>query len=79
MKKSPEISLITDQSYLPKLLALLSKARKQIDILSFSFAIGSAAGKLNMKGGTYEIARKLKNCPIIVVLTTVQGKFLSEF
>ena len=52
--------LITDQNYLPELLKLLSSAKKRIDILSFSFAIGSAAGKINTKSAPFEIARKLK-------------------
>ncbi len=53
--------LITDQNYLPELLKLLSGAKKQIDILSFSFAIGSASGKINQKSAPFEIARKLKD------------------
>lgn len=52
--------LITDQNYLPELLKLLSRAKKRIDILSFSFAIGSAAGKINFKSAPFEIALKLK-------------------
>lgn len=41
------------------LLTLLGKARKSIDIISFSFAIGSAAGKHSTKSAPYEIALKL--------------------
>lgn len=53
------LSFVSDQDYLPSLLSILSKARKQIDILSYSFAIGSAAGKINTKGAPFEVARKL--------------------
>lgn len=53
------IQLITDQEYLPALLNLLSKATKQVDILSYSFAIGSASGKHTLKGAPYQIAQKL--------------------
>jgi hypothetical protein len=35
-------------------------ARKKIDILSFSFAIGSAGGKINFKSASYQIAQKVK-------------------
>lgn len=51
---------MVNQEFLPVLLELLSKAKKQIDIISFSFAIGSAAGKHALKGAPYEIALKLK-------------------
>lgn len=54
------MEVVTDQNYLPTLLNLLSKAKKQIDILSFSFAIGSAGGKHSTRGAPYEIAQKLK-------------------
>ena len=53
------IQLITDQEYLPALLNLLSKATKQVDILSYSFAIGSASGKHTIKSAPYQIAQKL--------------------
>lgn len=52
-------ALVTDQDYLPFLLALLSKAKKQIDILAFSFAIGSASGKLTTTSAPFQIAEKL--------------------
>lgn len=58
-----KVSLVTDQDYLPALLKLLSSAKKSIDILSFSFAIGSVGGKLTTSGAPYKIAdhiRKLK-------------------
>lgn len=58
-QRKVKASLITDQNYLESLLKLLSGAQKKIDILSFSFAIGSAAGKINYKGAPYQIAEKL--------------------
>lgn len=56
---SDKISVITDQDYLPTLLPLLDKARKNIDIMSYSFAIGSAAGKHAEKGAPFQIASKI--------------------
>lgn len=55
------MEVITDQNYLPTLLKLLSGAKKKIDILSFSFAIGSAGGKINFKSAPYQIAQKIKD------------------
>ncbi len=55
------MEVITDQNYLPTLLKLLSGAKKKIDILSFSFAIGRAGGKINFKSAPYEIAKKIKD------------------
>ncbi len=54
------MEVITDQNYLPTLLKLLSSAKKKIDILSFSFAIGSAGGKINFKSAPYAIAKIIK-------------------
>lgn len=51
--------VITDQDYLPALLKLLNGAEKSVDLMSFSFAIGSAAGKISEKGAPYTIAKKL--------------------
>lgn len=59
MKKA-KVSSITDQEYLPTLLKLLTKAKTSIDILSYSFAIGSASGKINLRGAPYQIALKLQ-------------------
>lgn len=59
MSTSKKISVVTDQDYLPVLLSLLSKAKKSIDIMAYSFAIGSAAGKHSEKGAPYQIAEKL--------------------
>ncbi|MBA2404708.1 MAG: hypothetical protein H0V66_08045 [Bdellovibrionales bacterium] len=60
--KTPKskVSLVVSQDYLPAILSLLSKAKKKIDILSFSFAIGSAGGKLSFNSAPYQIANKLK-------------------
>jgi phosphatidylserine/phosphatidylglycerophosphate/cardiolipin synthase-like enzyme len=55
-----KITPVFDQDYLPTLLEQLSRAQHQIDILSFSFAIGSAAGKHNTKTAPYQIAKKIK-------------------
>ncbi|MES3038248.1 MAG: phospholipase D-like domain-containing protein [Bdellovibrionota bacterium] len=57
----PTATLVTDKDYLPILLALLSIAKSSIDILAFSFAIGSAGGKLNTESSPYKIAQKLKD------------------
>jgi phosphatidylserine/phosphatidylglycerophosphate/cardiolipin synthase-like enzyme len=51
--------VVTNQEYLPALLKLLSGTKKSIDILSFSFAIGSAAGKLATNSAPFEIAEKI--------------------
>lgn len=72
-----KVSLVTDQDYLPTLLKLLSSARKSIDILSFSFAIGSIGGKLSTTGAPYLIAdhiRKLKKKkPELMIRFFVEG------
>lgn len=54
------IEVVTNQDYLPSLLSLLGKAKKSIDIMSFSFAIGSAGGKHTLAGAPFEVAKKLK-------------------
>lgn len=54
------IEVVTNQNYLPVLLSLLGKAKKSIDIMSFSFAIGSAGGKHTTSGAPFEIAMKLR-------------------
>ncbi len=54
-----KVTLVTDQNYLPALMKLLSKAEKRIEILSYSFAIGSAKGKLTESSAPYLIAMKL--------------------
>ena len=54
-----KIKLVADDAYLPALMKLLSQAKKRIDILSYSFAIGSASGKLTTSSAPYQIAMKL--------------------
>src|SRR4051812_46193623 len=56
---SGKILLIPDDSYWPALEPLLEQAKKSIDLLEFSFAIGSAAGRLDQKGLPYKVAEKL--------------------
>ncbi|HZF51046.1 MAG TPA: phospholipase D-like domain-containing protein [Polyangiaceae bacterium] len=51
--------LVSDTDYLPVLLRLLDHARLSVDILAYSFAIGSAAGKLNEGSAPFQIAQKL--------------------
>jgi phosphatidylserine/phosphatidylglycerophosphate/cardiolipin synthase-like enzyme len=51
--------LVADDSYLKECLKLLDSARTRIDLLSFSFGIGSAGGKLATTGSPYKIAEKL--------------------
>lgn len=52
------IPVTTDQ-YLPLLLQLLDNAHSSIDILAYSFAIGSAAGKIATEKSPYTVAEKL--------------------
>jgi hypothetical protein len=54
-----KVTLITDQNYLKALLKLLDKAKFKIDIVAFSFAIGSAGGKISTWGAPFQIAEKL--------------------
>lgn len=56
-----KITLITNDQYLGALLKVLDRAKKQIDILSFSFAIGTSNGKINTKSSPYIIAQKIKD------------------
>jgi hypothetical protein len=51
---------VFDDDYLPFLLALLKKAKSSIDVLAFSFAIGSMNGKINTESAPYKIAKTLK-------------------
>ncbi len=51
--------VITDQNFLPALLKLLNEAEESVDLLAFSFAIGSADGKISEKGAPYTVAMKL--------------------
>lgn len=54
-----KLKVVTDQDYLKVLLPLLDKAKKSIDIIAFSFAIGSSQGKIATNGSPYLIAVKL--------------------
>jgi len=54
-----KVKLVTDDEYLDALLPLLEKAKAKIDILAFSFAIGSATGKINFGTTPYTVAEKL--------------------
>ncbi|MCC2680077.1 MAG: hypothetical protein K0R29_2653 [Pseudobdellovibrio sp.] len=54
-----KVKLVTDDEYLDALLPLLDKAKTKIDILAFSFAIGSAAGKINFGTTPFIVAEKL--------------------
>ncbi|WP_374029918.1 phosphatidylserine/phosphatidylglycerophosphate/cardiolipin synthase family protein [Bdellovibrio bacteriovorus] len=58
-KVEARIELVTDNDYLDVLLRLLGQARKEIDVMAYSFAIGSAAGKLNKSTAPFQIAQKL--------------------
>jgi phosphatidylserine/phosphatidylglycerophosphate/cardiolipin synthase-like enzyme len=52
-------TLVLDDDYLPVLLRLLDKAKVSVDVLAFSFAIGSAGGRHALSGSPYKIAQKL--------------------
>ena len=56
---APEILLVTERDYLPVVNQLLEHARKSVDLLAFSFAIGSASGALNVRSAPYRIAAQL--------------------
>ncbi|WP_413612827.1 phospholipase D-like domain-containing protein [Bdellovibrio sp. HCB-110] len=58
-KVAGSIQLVLNKDYLPTLLNLLEQARSRIDILAYSFAIGSAQGVLATKNAPYQIASKL--------------------
>jgi hypothetical protein len=64
----PQISLVTNQDYLPVIMSLLTQARKSIDILSFSFTSFGAAKA---------IAEKLKEIKI-KQQKMIQIRFFSE-
>ncbi|KYG68104.1 hypothetical protein AZI87_02245 [Bdellovibrio bacteriovorus] len=59
-KIASDAALVTDSDYLNALLKLLDQAENEINILAYSFAIGSAAGKLNMNTAPYTVAEKIK-------------------
>jgi phosphatidylserine/phosphatidylglycerophosphate/cardiolipin synthase-like enzyme len=60
VKKAQDILLVTEDEYLKVLLPLLDEAKKTVDIMAYSFAMASASGRIDYKGGPYEIAEKLK-------------------
>ncbi len=53
------VLLVTDNDYLKVILTLIEHAQKSIDIVAFSFAIGSARGELAPKTAPYQIATKI--------------------
>lgn len=53
------IQIVPAEKYLPELLKLLDQAKTNIDILAYSFAIGSAKGELSTQSAPYEIAAKI--------------------
>lgn len=59
MGAKQKFSVVVNQDYLETVLELISKAKSSIDILSFSFAIGSAGGKHAAKSAPFKIAEKL--------------------
>lgn len=56
----PQISLVTNENFLHEVLALLSKAHKSIDILSFSFTSFGAAKTIAQKLQEIKIKQKKK-------------------
>lgn len=54
-----EADLVADNHYLPTLMVLLDQARTSIDILAFSFAIGTTGGSIARTSAPFEIAEKL--------------------
>ncbi|RYZ66782.1 MAG: hypothetical protein EOP05_18625 [Proteobacteria bacterium] len=60
-KLSPKSLLVVDDNYLSTLLQLLERAKKSVDIIAYSFAIGSAGGTLTRSGAPYKIAEALAN------------------
>jgi len=52
--------LVTDEHYLEVALALVAKARRSIDILAFSWGIGSFSGRMSVGSAPYQLAAKLK-------------------
>jgi phosphatidylserine/phosphatidylglycerophosphate/cardiolipin synthase-like enzyme len=59
MKATDRALLVLDEDYLPVLMKLLEQAKSSIDIIAFSFAIGSASGKINKTSAPFQIAEKL--------------------
>lgn len=61
MKRKSDVIFVTPDSYLVVLLKLLEGARDSIDVLQFSFAIGSESGRIDFKGAPFKIAQLLKD------------------
>lgn len=56
----PQISLVTNEDFLPVVMSLISKAKKSIDILSFSFTSFGAAKAIAEKLNEIKIKQKNK-------------------
>jgi phosphatidylserine/phosphatidylglycerophosphate/cardiolipin synthase-like enzyme len=54
------LRLVTNEHYLEAALALVAKARRSIDILAFSWGIGSVSGRLSVDGAPYKLAARIK-------------------
>lgn len=54
------IQLVTNEDYLDAALALVAKARRSIDILAFSWGIGSVSGRMSVDSAPYKLAARLK-------------------
>jgi phosphatidylserine/phosphatidylglycerophosphate/cardiolipin synthase-like enzyme len=59
-KYETSILLVTNENYLEAALALMAKARRSIDILAFSWGIGSASGRMSFDTAPYKLAARLK-------------------
>lgn len=53
------VLLVTNNDYFEVLMQLLDSAQNKIDIISYSFSIGSTAGKMAKQNTPYQIAEKL--------------------
>lgn len=58
--KAAATQVVINDQYLSYLLPLLESARKQIDIIAFSFGLATARGQITGKGAPYEIAKNIK-------------------
>lgn len=59
-KDETSFLLVTNESYLDVALAVIAKARRSIDILAFSWGIGSASGRMSFDSAPYKLAARLK-------------------
>ena len=59
-KSETSILLVTNEDYLEAALALVGRARRSIDILAFSWGIGSVSGRMSFDGAPYKLAARLK-------------------